>query len=181
VSQLVSRILLAMLMFPLAILVLIVTGVSFDKVVGYTPEDTIVFVVSGVTWAFVAVYWILVWRTTVHWTSLRMILTASAALGALVAGIIVGLVFNGIERHFGSFVGAASAPLLWLVATVLIWRETAAERMERLKSSADAIVCPTCGYNLTGLTGTRCPECGTQFTLTELLASQPNKAAVELE
>ena len=38
-----------------------------------------------------------------------------------------------------------------------------------------------CAYDMTGLKGTRCPECGSEFTLDELLASQPGKAAVELE
>ena len=37
---------------------------------------------------------------------------------------------------------------------------------------AKAITCPTCGYNLTGLTATRCPECGKQCTLDELFAAQ---------
>ncbi len=30
-----------------------------------------------------------------------------------------------------------------------------------------AHVCPTCDYNLTGLTSRRCPECGAEFTLLE--------------
>ncbi len=31
--------------------------------------------------------------------------------------------------------------------------------------------CPNCGYNLTGLTACRCPECGKQFTLETLWRS----------
>ncbi|MDB5303490.1 MAG: hypothetical protein JWM97_1039, partial [Phycisphaerales bacterium] len=42
------------------------------------------------------------------------------------------------------------------------------------------VVCPTCGYNLTGLTATRCPECGSQFTLDELMAAQPGREGEEL-
>jgi hypothetical protein len=34
---------------------------------------------------------------------------------------------------------------------------------------------------MTGLKSTRCPECGSEFTLDELLAAQPGRAAVELE
>ena len=33
---------------------------------------------------------------------------------------------------------------------------------------ADTLVCPTCGYNLTGLSESRSPECCAQFTLSEL-------------
>jgi len=32
-------------------------------------------------------------------------------------------------------------------------------------------LCPTCNYNLTGLTEFRCPECGNEFTLSEARAS----------
>jgi hypothetical protein len=45
----------------------------------------------------------------------------------------------------------------------------------------DAVVCPNCGYNLTGLSGTRCPECGKQYTINELLAEQPARAAADVE
>jgi len=63
--------------------------------------------------------------------------------------------------------------LLWLAATIFLWRETPLERVERIKgSSKSAVTCPTCGYNLTGLSEARCPECGTRFTLDELLALQ---------
>jgi hypothetical protein len=66
------------------------------------------------------------------------------------------------------------APLLWLIATVLIWRETPAERGRRLHAAGrSGVSCPTCGYNLTGLSESRCPECGTRFTLDELMAAQP--------
>lgn len=82
----------------------------------------------------------------------------------------------------GAFVGSVTAPLLWLVATVVIWRETTTERAQRLRGAArGGVACPTCGYNLTGLTTTRCPECGTQFTLDELLAQQGGKYAGDLE
>jgi DNA-directed RNA polymerase subunit RPC12/RpoP len=70
--------------------------------------------------------------------------------------------------------GTILAPLLWLIATVFIWRETPAERGRRVRSAGNAgIACPTCGYNLTGLSESRCPECGNRFTLDELLAAQP--------
>jgi DNA-directed RNA polymerase subunit RPC12/RpoP len=65
--------------------------------------------------------------------------------------------------------------LTWLAVAVFIWCETPAEPAERIEgSSKSAVACPTCGYNLTGLSEARCPECGTRFTLDELLALQPN-------
>jgi hypothetical protein len=68
--------------------------------------------------------------------------------------------------------------LLWLVATVRFWRETQEERSARLRAvgrdgGGPGIPCPTCGYDMTGLNGTRCPECGSEFTVGELLAAHP--------
>ena len=42
-------------------------------------------------------------------------------------------------------------------------------------TSALTILCPVCGYNLTGLREARCPECGGTFTLDQLAASQPQR------
>ena len=107
--------------------------------------------------------------------------TVGAAIGCAVIGAIAGTICNSVERGFGAFVGSTSPILLWLVATCFIWRESAAERTERLSNAGrNAVVCPTCGYNLTGLKEPRCPECGSQFTLDQLLASQPSRGAAEL-
>ncbi len=52
------------------------------------------------------------------------------------------------------------------------WRETRAERANRLRlMGVNAIACPSCGYNLTGLSEARCPEYGSRFTLDQLVAS----------
>ena len=82
---------------------------------------------------------------------------------------------NGLPSWITTFVGSVTAPLLWVFGTVLAWRESPAEHAARIASlgGAGALTCPTCGYNLTGLKGTRCPECGSEFTLDQLLASQP--------
>lgn len=78
-------------------------------------------------------------------------------------------------------VGGGVVPIAWVLATVLIWRETPAERMERISAAGgDAVCCPICGYNMTGLHESRCPECGSKFTLDQLLAGQPAREQVTL-
>src|SRR5207247_1420394 len=96
---------------------------------------------------------------------------------AIVIGFIVGILIESIERDVGQFVGCVIPPLLWLIIVTIIWRETPRERSSRLTTTQKhAIVCPSCGYNLTGLQSTRCPECGTMFTLDEILLGQPFRA-----
>ncbi|HEV2292538.1 MAG TPA: hypothetical protein VGR35_01705 [Tepidisphaeraceae bacterium] len=179
-SHLIARLLLSMLVFPLGGLVYTVAVViSFNHFGGFWREEA--WVVAGaVTWAFVAGYWVLLWHKTVRWDT-RVGTTVGAAVAAAVAGTAIGAICNTIERGFGSFVGSSSAILLWLVATCFLWRESPAERAERLGASGhDGVVCPTCGYNLTGLKEPRCPECGSEFTLDQLLAAQPSRATAEL-
>jgi hypothetical protein len=69
-------------------------------------------------------------------------------------------------------------PIAWVLITVLLWRETARERFERLAGlgPGPTVSCPVCGYSLAGLREARCPECGTHFTLDQLLAAQSHAA-----
>ena len=99
----------------------------------------------------------------------------------IIAGIVSGILVYAIEDEIGEFIGCLIAPLMWLIVVTIIWRETPRERALRMKSTNKAtIVCPHCGYNLTGLQSTRCPECGTLYTLDELLFGQPSMAPAEV-
>jgi hypothetical protein len=186
-SRLIARILLAISIWPLAALVYLMTFVVVVEGMrgsSYGDRESRGFGIAGcATWMFVGGYWILLWRKSIVWTAGRRGLTFGAIFGSMVAaGLIGGLMGGIIGAEFGWFIGSVTAPVLWLVATVLIWRESAGERAARLANGGrDAIVCPTCGYNLTGLREARCPECGTQFTVDQLLAAQPARAGADLE
>jgi hypothetical protein len=167
----------------------LVAGDSLRRGSGYYRQrESDQFIISGaLTWIGVGIYWCLLWRSGVQWTSRRITGTIVAGFGAfafgLLAAVFIAMTFSiGDGQSFEAFVGGMHAIIVWLIATVFIWRETAAERARRVTaSSASAITCPTCGYNLTGLTEARCPECGSKFTLDELLASQQTKSEVEIE
>jgi len=187
-SRLIASILLSVLLFPLAgILYLITFFVCVEMRWFARYRDDAGFLVAGlITAPFVAWYWIAVWRKTVNWTPARASRTRTAAALAIGVALPVGALTGMLERDFGFFIATVLAPLLWLMATVLVWRETNAERSARLRrqnrrGDGPAVPCPTCGYDMTGLKGTRCPECGCEFTVDEILASQPGRAAVELE
>jgi hypothetical protein len=119
-SRLLSRILLAMLMLPLAALVHLAVCIAMFSVYRYPyagRSDHVVFMVSGaVTWGLMAGYWFLLWRSVVRWTSRRIIQTTVAALGAVVAGAVTGAGLAALlgrgNDSFGTFFGSALAPLL---------------------------------------------------------------------
>ena len=180
-SHLVSRILLAILMLPAASMIWVITFTAADRTFGYSWRPVPMVMSGGVTWIFIAIYWYGLWRGGVKWTSQRVMRTILAAVAAIVVGFIAGVLTYPIESDVGEFVGSVTAPLLWLIAVTIIWRETAQERGARLKQTdKSAIVCPKCGYNLTGLQNTRCPECGTQYTLDELLLGQPSRTPADV-
>jgi hypothetical protein len=181
-SHLLARIMLALLMLPLGALVYVVVFVGADKTGGGFSAFVMADVVSA---AFVAAYWVLLWRKSVAWTSRRLGATAGAAVLAAIAGLAVGGWGASFDDEFGVFIGGVTAVLLWLVTTIFIWRETPAERQHRIRAAgpaaASAIVCPACGYNMTGLRDLACPECGARYAIDELLALQPRMAQGEVE
>jgi uncharacterized paraquat-inducible protein A len=179
-SQLVARILLTIFLFPLAALIYIATF-AFTQQSDYRSRTFPWILAGAIAWAFIVTYWWLLWRRFVKQTAERRICTMGVGVGACIIGVVIGALGSNIDSEFGAFLGSVSAPILWLVGTVFIWQETDAERKARLRNTNnDAIVCPTCGYNLTGLKEPRCPECGTQFTLDQLLTSQPSRIQAEL-
>ena len=183
-SPLVSRILLTILLFPSAGLFMILSMFFLNELVS---EESWGFVFGTLlTCGYIICYWLLLWRRDVRWTPGRARSTLTAGAGAAAAGIAVAILISLALPYDngepGTMLGSLTATVLWLMATIFVWRETPAERSARLaRAGADTLVCPSCGYNLTGLREARCPECGTTFTLNDLLASQPRREQVEIE
>jgi DNA-directed RNA polymerase subunit RPC12/RpoP len=191
-SKLVSRILLAIFMLPLGAVVYILSLIAIESGFGYRNNgyyryrETAMFGTAGmVTWFFVGGSWLLLWWRSVVWTPRRISLTLVSAAGLLVAGVMASAAAFASSNSAGDVTVVFStilAPLWWLIFTVFIWRETPQERARRVElAGGTAIACPNCGYNLTGLAESRCPECGSRFTLDELLAAQPATMATEMD
>src|SRR5438046_6208848 len=113
-SYLISRILLAMLMVPVASLVYLITFCIYVDNHLFTNGRTAVgFIIAGaVTWVFLGAWWFLLWRASVHWNRRRQKLTFAAVGVAAVAGFFAGAATYNIDDDLGCFVGSASAPLL---------------------------------------------------------------------
>jgi hypothetical protein len=179
----IARLILAMLILPAtgAVFLLTFIAVLARSGGGGPPPLAAVAIVWTVVYTFVAIYWILLWRSTVKWTRARVRNTALAGLLALAGGVAfaVALVVlsRAIPQGIALLLGGGGVPIVWVLATVLLWRETPAERVARMSTlvSNPTVVCPVCGYNLSGLREARCPECGGIFTLDQLTASQPQR------
>jgi hypothetical protein len=181
-SRLLARIMIALLMLPLAAALYAMVIMWLVVAVFNYRHEVATFITAGlVTWVFVAVYWVLLWRGTVRWTRRRIELTLAAAAGSALLGSGGGALAAFADDGFAAFIGGTITVLLWLLGTVLIWRETKTERIERVRDrNPDAMVCPACGYNLTGIRSTTCPECGASYTIDELAALQPQREATDL-
>jgi len=183
--RLLAQVMLSVLTFPLGTVFYAATFCAayylFERY-GYYDKDDPAFVIAGfATWFFLALYVWFVWRRCVRPTSLFWRRTMVSVAVALAAGLALGGMTALEDTEFGIFIGSVSAPIVWLTAIVVALRETDEERSGRLgKVSADSVVCPKCGYSLTGLSEARCPECGARYTLSELLAAQPARAVEQL-
>jgi len=97
--------------------------------------------------------------------------TLAIALGVTMAGVAVDEMFTGDEEFaiLGIFfVGLAAAGIVWT------WAARAAVRRKPVLNDAGEVQvhCVACGYDMTGLREARCPECGRQYTIDELIAAQ---------
>ena len=89
----------------------------------------------------------------------------AAAIGLLLAQTMS-------EKEIGIITAAMLWALFWFGLTPLIWRETKQERAARLRHmGGDAIACPACGYNMSGLKEVCCPECGARYTIDQFFAA----------
>ena len=179
----IARLILAMLILPVtgAVFLLMFVAVLARSSGRGPPSALGVALLWMVLYAFVATYWILLWRSTVQWTRGRVRNTTLAGLLAVASGgAFAGLlatVSREIPYGIALLLGGGGVPIVWVLATVFLWRETPAERLARMSNllGHPTVLCPFCGYNLSGLREARCPECGGSFTLEELAASQPQR------
>lgn len=177
-SALVARIVLATMIVPLAV----VLSLAPLVLVGGGRPPTTMHIVA--IWLFndlvCGAYWILLWRRVVCWTRERVALTVASVPAALLLGALLAVLIRVMPlrppAELSVFAAGALSAMAWVITTVIIWRETPAERARRLaRAGTDSVCCPVCGYNLTGMRELRCPECGARFTADELLRAQPQR------
>ena len=179
-TRTVARLILAMLLLPVTGAVFLLLFLALIPASG-PPAVARLLLMWSALYAFVGAYWVLLWRDMVTWNLRRVVATALATLLSLAGGIAVALGCVAINRQvpppIAVLIGGGTVPITWVLSTVLIWRETPAERLSRLTTHGmPAIACPLCGYSLAGLTEARCPECGGTFTLDQIVLARPQSA-----
>ena len=178
-TRTVARLILAMLLLPCtgAVFLLLIL-VIVAPAVPPPPAVWRLLVVWFLLYTFVGAYWVMLWWDMVPWNRRRVGLTVVATAVSLAGGAAVVFtslaIYPALQLPPAMMFGGGTVPITWVLATVLIWRETAAERLARLTANGmPVIACPLCGYNLAGLTEARCPECGAKFTLEQVLLARP--------
>ena len=178
-TRTVARLILAMLLLPCtgAVFLLLFLALIPTETPG-PPAVARLLALWSALYLFVGAYWVILWHDMVPWNRRRVTLTAVATALSLAGGVAVALgcvaVNHRVPLPIAVLIGGGTVPITWVLSTVLIWRETAAERLGRLTAHGmPAIACPLCGYNLAGLTEARCPECGASFTLEQIVLARP--------
>ena len=185
-TRTVARLILAMLLLPCTGAVFLLLFLGLVVRTSGAPEVSRLVLMWGLLYLFVGVYWVVLWHDMVPWNRRRMMLTAFATGLALAGGVVVALGAMAINSQVPPPIavrsGGGTVPITWVLSTVLVWRETAAERLARMTAHGmPVIACPLCGYNLTGLTEARCPECGGSFTLELIVLARPRAGAQPAE
>lgn len=187
-TRTVARLILAMLLLPCtgAVFLLLMFLTVVQGAGPGPPSVARLLLMWFLLYGFVGAYWVVLWRDMVPWNFRRVALTAVATVLSLAGGAAVALGLLALNRQvpppIATLIGGGTVPITWVLSTVLLWRETAAERLTRLTAHGmPAIACPLCGYNLAGLTEARCPECGASFTLEQVVLARPRTGAQPAE
>ncbi len=173
-TPLVARILLTVIMFPLFICGGFMFGFILDGVFGLSDREALILTFV-LTCSGAGVCWVLLWRGVVVWSPTRVSGTLIVLVGSCLAALLIGVFVASVTlaTEAGVVFACLSGLTLWMGSTVFVWRETPEEFSARIKGGPGReLLCPTCGYTMVGLYESRCPECGTRYTLDQLYASQ---------
>ena len=157
---------------------------EFSLRLSFMPDEAKFWISGLVCWLFVRLAWFLVWRDQVVRNKQRRLHAVAITLTTLGVGPVLWYGFLklwDVDSVIATILSSSITPLASLIGTVLIYTQTPADRAVRaLATKTIEVQCPSCHYNLAGLTSTRCPECGKEYTLDALLAAQAQPAGQDV-
>lgn len=131
----------------------------------------VTFSVCGLIWLALLAW---IWRGTQksRFPTMALCGTLGLWLAVIFGCVVIDQAFRFAEEEYLM----ATLCLIAGAVTVLIWLPTVQRlRLGRPVVNSENLVnvtCPHCGYSLIGLRELRCPECGTQFAIDELIRRQ---------
>jgi hypothetical protein len=147
-------------------------GRGYGRYIYPSDELMATTIIFGVGFLIVATTWL--WTPKGRWR--QVIKPILYTVGIIFTTTILCVV--SISNRFGDdeilvfgliMLGAASIILVWIPPIYRLARGRPAH------NQGDGLLnvhCPTCNYRMVGLHESRCPECGTSYTLDELLSKQ---------
>ncbi len=166
-SENVARIMASLGLLPAMFGVFFILAFASDEIFGIPELPAIIGTYTLCAMLMIAI-WLWIWWRAVVWSSsvlLKSILSGMILMMAPSLSILLVSRSNNIFEtlaYFTPIIGWG----LWMAGTVRYWPMKVAPGVNGLTPK-----CLQCGYLLTGLRGTRCPECGDEPTLDELWAA----------
>jgi len=102
---------------------------------------------------------------------LGVVLTVGIGLATLALCLLVEVVFTGDDEFLIVATACAGGGFV-LLAWIRLYRSYAGGRELYDESGVIDLRCPACQYRMVGLKQSRCPECGREYTLDELVSKQ---------
>ncbi len=168
-SPLVARMITGFALLPFVTGIWAIVGVACDDLLNLSERLSLT-VAHTVGAVITIVAWLVIWRASVIWdqASRRGTLIAAAVLLGSACGS-PWIPRTGDVTEVLHYVGPLLGAAVWFAASARYWqwREFGTQSIE------DRLRCPNCGYCLAGLNQARCPECGSVYTLEELLGYLP--------
>ena len=142
------------------------------------------WVAGFLCWVLVRLGWFLVWRGQVVHTKQRRNQASALTFVTFGIALILWMLLSKVLKAGSedtAILASTVAAMVSLMGTILLYFDKPLDRATRASAAkAIEVKCPNCDYNLAGLTATRCPECGKEYTLEALLAAQAAPAGQDV-
>lgn len=159
-----KRLVASIATIPFMFGVFVIMGVAFEQFGKLRDPTPFAFAFASLVGLLL---WVLIWRRMVAWSQTVIRQTAATAFVCLIVPVSAQLVFWNSAGHFYQAVLACLAVAGWggwMIATISRW-----PMVVTIGATGEMTPrCLRCGYLLTGLTSTRCPECGDEPTIDAL-------------
>ncbi len=164
-SPTVKRIVCAIGSIPVVFGLFLITMIALESAGWRVPKHAATAL--GIVAVPACIIWCVIWRGAVLWSGATKLRTLGLAV--ICMGIPIVACYLLVDQGLGFWSDVSGAfPVIgwgvWMVVTLRSWPLATAAVPQFVGMPS----CLRCGYLLTGLTATRCPECGDEPTIDEL-------------